>query len=227
MYSAPFNAKHRIGDVVAADHRTSAVFRSYKIDYCCGGKKSIDDICREKNIDVDSILDTLNRVASEVRRKPDPSEWPVPFLLAYIQQTHHAYVRRVLPEIRFLAEKVADVHGARHPELVQIRNLFLELQQEMVSHMADEEDRVFPAIASACEENSLLPMLDEFETEHTAAGAIMAQIEHLTDGYVPPEGACRSYQTLFQYLAAFQDDLHEHVHLENNVLFPACRVRRS
>jgi regulator of cell morphogenesis and NO signaling len=146
--------------------------------------------------------------------------------------THHVYVKSKLPELNFYANKVAQVHGARHPELLIIQKLFLELEQELNEHLLKEERILFPFIKELVGAQSLSQHVSKpvfgtvknpvkmMEHEHDSAGRIMEEIQEFTSNFTPPDDACTTYRVLFQNLQAFQEDLHKHVHLENNILFP-------
>ena len=222
-----------VRDVVAADFRTAAVFQKHGLDFCCGGDVSLEEACGRKGLDTDSIRLELDAVLRSPRDgAPDYNAWEPDFLVDYIVANHHAYVRRVLPTVRHHAEKVARVHGARHPETVQIAELFNRVAAELDSHMMREESILFPymkniAAAARAGETIAPPMFGSvrnpiavMEMDHDAAGDALESMRKLSSDYPPPEDACMTYRVLYQELAEFEADLHKHVHLENNILFP-------
>ena len=212
-----------IGKIVAEDFRTAQVFRSYGLDFCCGGKKSLEESCAKKDIALEQVLEDLQNL-KQGNSENNYNEWDLDFLVDYIVNNHHKYIRNKLPEIDFYAEKVARVHGDQHPELLEVLQNFRILSEELTHHIREEEEGVFLEIKNlvrAGKSGSVKEaIIDALEDDHEKAGELMEAIESLTDGYNPPADACASYRVLFQNLEAFQNDLHKHVHLENNILFP-------
>ena len=216
--------KKPVGDIVAEDYRTAQVLRSYGLDFCCGGGKTLEKACRSKKIEIDEVISELESLKDMGGSEHNYNEWSLDFLADYIVNNHHAFVRKMLPELAFYAEKVSRVHGDRDPELNEIRELVYVLQKEMMAHLQKEEDELFPQIKELVRESKTgfvkEAIVEALEDEHDNAGEIMAQIEALTNRFNPPSNACSSYRVLFQNLEGFQKDLHKHVHLENNILFP-------
>lgn len=212
-----------LGQIVADDFRTADIFRSYGLDFCCGGKKSLDESCAEKKIKVEAVLEELNEL-NKSNAENNYNEWGLDFLVDYIVNNHHKYIRTKLPEINFYAEKVARVHGDHHPELLEVFDKVKLLNDELLHHIEEEEEGVFNEIKDLVRRNKKGTVKDAIiealEDDHEKAGELMETIEKLTDGFNPPEDACASYRVYFQNLEAFQIDLHKHVHLENNILFP-------
>ena len=220
-----FDLKEKtVGEVVAEDYRTAFVFKSHGIDYCCGGKRSIEKACTTKGVDMSELEKELQSVLEQPAGGIRFNDWSAGFLVDYIINNHHRYVEKKLPEILFLADKVARVHGSEHPELIHMLTLVLELNSEMRSHLQKEEMCSFPLIkdmeAGTPRTGLKSLVLDELEEEHEYAGEIMGKLDVLSDNFTPPEGACMSYAIYFRALKEFRDDLHTHVHLENNILFP-------
>lgn len=216
-----------IGEIVAQDLRAASVFREAGIDFCCGGKKSIEQACREKNVDPDDLKRKLMNIESFPNTATHNfREWDLSFLSDYIVNAHHKYVRKSLPEIMFYAQKIAKVHGSNHPELNQIADLFSQVNHELVQHMEKEETFLFPAIKeveTSGSEDARAIIADEIvrlADEHEFAGGAMDKINEISNGYTVPEDGCNSYRMAFSLLKEFEDDLHIHVHLENNILFP-------
>lgn len=216
-------SKIPVGQIVAEDFRTAQVFRSYGLDFCCGGKKSLEETCAKKNINLQSVLEDLE-ILKQGSAENNYNEWDLDFLVDYIVNNHHKYIRNKLPEIGFYAEKVARVHGDTHPELLQVLQNFRILSDELTHHIQEEEDGVFQEIKNMVGNREKCSVQESvikaLEDDHEKAGELMETIEKLTGGYNPPADACASYRVLFQNLEAFQNDLHKHVHLENNILFP-------
>jgi regulator of cell morphogenesis and NO signaling len=222
-----------IREIVAADYRTAAIFQRHGLDFCCNGCRTIEQGCQEAGTAPEPLLRELAAVLeTPAAGVPRYGSWDARSLITYIVANHHGYIRAALPAMLQHTEKVAAVHGDRHPELVHVANLFRRVADEMVEHMGKEEHVLFPFIA-ALEEAALggapLPRspfgtvanpIRMMEAEHRFVGDAMAEIRHVTGNYTLPSGACATYRVSFQELEAFERDLHEHVHLENNVLFP-------
>lgn len=216
-----------IGDIVAQDFRTASVFKEAGIDFCCGGKKTLEEACAEKGIDSAAFLKKLENIGNlEGTINHNFNEWQPGFLCDYIVNVHHTFVRKTLPELVFYTQKIARVHGDRHPELYEVADLFIQVNNELLQHMKKEEDVLFPAVkeffgngsgrSAAIIRSEITLLLGE----HEFAGGAMDRINAITDGYELPEDACNSYRVAFGMLEKFEDDLHTHVHLENNILFP-------
>ena len=225
-----------IGEVVSADFRAAAVFSRYGIAFCCGGKRTIAAACRDGGVSAEDVVKALQQACASKADVPRFAEWEPDRLASYIVAHHHAYVRRALPAITTHTSKVASVHGGRHPELEEVARIWKAVAEEMSMHMAKEERMLFPYIAQLASaarlgeapppapfgplENPIRMM----EAEHDSAGDAMARIRRLTNGYAPPADACTTYRICFQELEEFEQDLHVHVHLENNLLFPKART---
>jgi regulator of cell morphogenesis and NO signaling len=211
-----------VGEVVADDYRRGAVFKQFGIDFCCGGGRTVEEACARKGVDIEALeaaLETSDLPRGE-DRMPDPRDWDPAFLADYIVQVHHTYCRESLPVLRAFAGKVARVHGPHTPELVSVDRTVRALSEEMEAHMAAEEGEVFPAIKKG---EGASAALEQMEEEHEASGGLMAEIRELTSDFTPPAGACATWRAMYAKLEEFEADLHRHVHLENNVLFPAVR----
>ncbi len=221
-----------IGELVAEDYRTAGVFEKYGIDFCCGGKVVLSDICREKGLDPVLILEDLEQV------KETPSErgqnygaWELSFLADYIVNTHHAWLRENMGVIADYARKVAGVHGANHPEVVEIAGIFDTIVSDMFEHLRQEEEVFFPAVRriEAARKSGAEPAKNDLDTirgslerldeEHNAIGEAVHTIRRLSREYEIPADACNTYMVTYRKLKEFEDDLHKHVHLENNILF--------
>jgi regulator of cell morphogenesis and NO signaling len=211
-------------------------FEKLGIDYCCGGSKSLSDACVHANVPVESVLRSLEEAGNFTpvpdASLPDFSTGTLGGLIEHILAIHHAYVKQEVPRIHQLMNKVVAVHGKAHPELGKIQQTFEGLSSELTSHMMKEEHILFPyiiALENAVSSGQPKPRpvfgtvsnpVHMMELEHESAGAAIKTISELSVNYTPPEGACFSYKTLYSALKEFESDLHQHVHLENNILFP-------
>lgn len=216
-----------VGEIVANDFRSAEIFKNAGIDFCCGGKKSLDEACREVKIDKDNILDQLGSLNDvPVIYSLNYKAWEPGFLSDYIVNTHHLFVRKNLPELVFYTQKIASVHGEHHPELAEVASLFLQINNELLQHLKNEEEVLFPAIKEVVTINSekskkvIVSEIERMVGEHEFAGSAMDTINKITDRYKVPEDGCNTYRVAFGLLKQFEDDLHIHVHLENNILFP-------
>lgn len=236
MYTAQHqDFRHRpVGEVVAEDYRLAAVFKRFGIDFCCGGGRTVQAACDKKGVTYEELEQALlfAKPPRDGAHLPDPRGWDLGFLADFIVNVHHRYVRESLPVLLQFATKVARVHGDDQPELVEIAILVEELAEELEGHLAKEERVLFPFIKElvAAQDRSVPPEPAPFGTvrvpiramehEHDHAGTLMRRIRELSNDFTPPEGACATYRGLFAKLEEFEEDLHRHVHLENNVLFP-------
>ncbi len=222
-----------IGELVAQDYRTASVFKKYGIDFCCQGNRTIDDACQKKNIDGKLVVADLNAVMqSSAQATSDYQTWPLDLLADYIEKKHHRYVQEKTQEIQPYLDKICRVHGGHHPELLEINDAFLASAGELAMHMKKEELVLFPYIrkmVKAKQENSEVEAphfgtvqnpVQMMMDEHTTEGERFRKIETLSNNYTPPEDACNTYKVTFALLKEFEEDLHLHIHLENNILFP-------
>jgi regulator of cell morphogenesis and NO signaling len=222
-----------IREIVANDYRTAAVFERHGLDFCCGGCKTIEESCREHGIDSGTLLRELDDVlTASAAAAPAYNKWDAVTLIDYIVSVHHGYVRDAIPRLVQHTQKIAEVHGARRTELAHVARLVGRVAAEMHAHMEKEEQVLFPYIREVEEAGhagrpappapfgTVRNPIRAMESEHEFVGDAMAEIRQLTDGYRPPEGACATYELCLRELAGFERDLHAHVHLENNVLFP-------
>lgn len=222
-----------VRDIALEQPASIRVFEKFGIDYCCGGRKPLAEACEEHSIELGAVLKAIEEAtagASEHERN-----WaaePLETISSHIVATHHAYIRAELPRLEMLAQKVVSRHGNTQPELEQIQKLIQSLGPDLLQHLAKEEMVLFPYITNlernlatcgprplgcfGAVRNPIRMMI----AEHDAAGEAMAQIRLLSEGFTPPEWACPTYRGFYQALAEFEKDLHQHVHLENNILFP-------
>lgn len=211
------------------------VFEKLGIDYCCGGNKSLDEACRAAKLNTDQVLDALEKADQSAHAVEENHNWRTKALgdlIAHIKNTHHVYTREELARLAPLFDKVCSVHGKNHPELLQIRGVFQGLAQELTTHLMKEEMVLFPYVKrmeeAVIEKEPMVPApfgtvqnpVSMMEHEHDSAGNALRAMREASNGYSAPVDACVSYQTLYKALAEFEADLHQHIHLENNILFP-------
>jgi regulator of cell morphogenesis and NO signaling len=211
------------------------VFEKLGIDYCCGGNRSLEEACAAANLPVEEILDSLEMAEPVSQAGRKEGNWqvePLADVIAHINSTHHKYTREEIARLGPLFDKVCSVHGKNHPELPQVRTSFQGLAQELTLHMMKEERILFPYIVrmeeSVIQKEPVLPPpfgsvqnpVSMMMHEHDSAGEALRAMRQASAGYTPPGDACISYQTLYKALADFEADLHQHIHLENNILFP-------
>ena len=226
-------SEETLGQIVATDLRKAKIFKKYGLDFCCGGKKTVKQACAEKGLDVTTIEQELQQADKMPASRPLPyGDWSLDFLADYIVNTHHSYVNKNLPDIKAYSEKVRKVHGDHHPELIRINQLVQEVFIELTSHMAKEEKVLFPYIKElVASSKNTQPLhaaafgtvqnpINMMEMEHEMVGKNLEEIRELSNNYLLPEDACASYSLLYRMLDEFEEDLHLHIHLENNILFP-------
>lgn len=229
-----------IRDIVADDFRAAAVFERHRIDFCCGGDRPIAEACREKGLDAAAVIAEVEAATSAPGQAPRFAEWDLDVLASHIVVNHHGYVRRAIETLGAHVRKVASVHGERHPETVKVAELFGAVADDMTQHMAKEERVLFPYITRLAEAvrtggappaapfGTIANPIGMMEAEHQAAGDLLAAIREQTGGFVPPADGCTTYKVTYKELEEFEADLHQHVHLENNLLFPkALNLERA
>ena len=222
-----------IGELVAQDYRAASVFKKHNIDFCCQGNRTIEDACNIKELDTSEIITDLETAISvEKQGEIDFKSWPADLLVDYIEKTHHRYVEEKSNEIMPYLEKICKVHGQQHPELLEINALFKASVGDLAAHMKKEELVLFPFVKKMekikQEEaeytrphfNTVENPINMMHDEHLTEGDRFRRIETLTNGYTPPADACNTYRVTFALLKEFEADLHLHIHLENNILFP-------
>jgi regulator of cell morphogenesis and NO signaling len=226
-------ANKTIGEIVAEDYRTASVFEKYGIDFCCNGNRNLSEACAEKNIDPKELIGKIESIQQQAKSSlPDFQSWPPHLLVDYIEKKHHRYVEETIPVLKQYLQKICEVHGDKHPELLKITDLFHASAGELAAHMKKEEFILFPFIRKMAKgkESDEQPDPPHFGTvknpihmmmqEHDNEGERFREISRLSYGYTPPEDACNTYRVTFTTLKEFEDDLHLHIHLENNILFP-------
>ena len=221
-----------IGDFVAENFRTAEVFKKYHIDFCCKGGRTVEEACDKKKVSPEEIYKELEEVANRKSEDIDFNSWPLDLLADYVEKTHHRYVEEKSAMLIPYLNKLCKVHGERHPELFEINELFIGSAQDLAAHMKKEELILFPFIKQMVEakkKGEALPAprfgtvenpVAMMKHEHEAEGERFVKIAELTNDYEFPDDACGTYQVTYKMLEDFQNDLHKHIHLENNILFP-------
>lgn len=224
-----------VGDVVAGNPLRAKVFEAHGIDYCCGGKQLLTDACSAKQLDPGTVLQEIDALESSRAARSAEVDWNTQSLTALIQHlldTHHVYLKEELPRLQQLADKVARVHGDNHPELREVRSVYMQLVGDLMPHLMKEEMILFPLIQQMEQQGanqgfhcgSIGNPIAVMEYEHETAGALLARLRQLTDGYTPPADACGSYQAFYAGLADLEFDTHLHIHKENVLLFPRAQA---
>ncbi|HRO41570.1 MAG TPA: iron-sulfur cluster repair di-iron protein [Flavipsychrobacter sp.] len=224
------NAKNSetVGEIAAKDMRKAELLKKLGIDFCCGGKKSLEEACQEKGLDVLRVKNELEEAEKKPQTGPqlDFNTFNLSFLADYIVNVHHGYVTQYAPIIEDLAHKVAGHHGANNPFLVEVYNKFNELRCELTTHMKKEEQILFPSIkllengGTKIGFETINDPIFMMERDHDIAGELMRDIRQLTSDFQVPENSCNSIKMLYYKLEEFENDLLQHIHLENNILFP-------
>lgn len=227
----PIDPATTVAELVVERPGRARVFERFGIDYCCGGKVSLEQACAAKGLDAASVAAALGGIdPGEVERgERDWSEAALADLCDHIVETHHAYLREELPRLAGLVEKVVTAHAAEHPELREVEDVLATVAGELQGHMVVEEAVLFRACREIeahgpGEVPSLATPLGAMEADHVATGAALDRLRTLTAGYVPPVGACNSYVAMLDGLETLERDLHRHIHEENNILFPRARA---
>ena len=229
-----------VADVVTENIKAAHIFKKHGIDFCCGGGVSIKRACEKANIDPLIIENELLGLDAAPDRASDYNSWKLDFLTDHILNVHHQYVEESSPLLLQYAKRVNHVHGHHYTELAEIEALVLQVVQAMAGHQRKEELILFPFIkklVKAEREGGEVPTvhfgsvenpIKMMEDEHEEAGEIMRKIAELSNNYTPPQGACNTYRAFFAKLDEFEQDLHQHIHLENNILFPkALNLEKS
>ena len=227
------NSQTTVREVALQMPDSTRLFERLKIDYCCGGNQPLADACTSAGIDVNSVMKTLSEMTeSNSQDAPDFQNASLPELITHILETHHVFTKSEIDRLQALTDKVLNAHGGNHPELIHLSELWLRLCADLVPHMFKEEQVLFPyimAMTKAADRNAPVPFAP-FGTvnnpvrmmmrEHDTAGQILREMRAVTSDYKVPPDACISYKTLYEALENFEKDLHQHIHLENNILFP-------
>ena len=222
-----------LSEIVTDNFHTAVVFDKYNLDYCCKGKKQFEDACKENNIDPNLVFNDLENVNNDVVvNEQDYNDWELDFLIDYIINNHHQYIIRMIPLIAGHGEKAAVAHSENYPELQKISEIFAVIYKDLRQHMLKEEQILFPFIkqmVQAKQNNSRTEKpyfgsvqhpIRMMEAEHENAGDGFNEIKRLSKDYNIPADACPTYSAFYYALLEFEKDLHKHIHLENNILFP-------
>jgi len=222
-----------VGQLAAQDYKKVEVFKKYGVDFCCGGKKTLSKVCKDKGIDQAQLEKELHLAEISTRLpSQDFNNWDPGFLADYIVQSHHKYVIKAMPLIFEYTQRVAKVHGTEHPETVKAASIFVEIMNELNRHMLKEENILFPYIKQLSEQSksgktgmqspfgTVENPIHMMEHEHDTVGEMMQEIRKTTSDYKLPADACNSFRYAYAKLQEFEEDLHQHIHLENNILFP-------
>ncbi len=233
MNNMIINENSIIGELVADNYRTASVFKKYGIDFCCQGNRTIEDACSAKNIDEKLVVADLESVSNMVSNETtNYQSWDLDLLTDYIEKKHHRFVVEKIDEIKPYLDKICRVHGEKHPELFKIKQLFDDAASELGMHLHKEEMILFPYVRMIAKAKQDATSIDapHFITvqnpihvmmqEHDNEGDRFRKIEELSNAYTPPSDACNTYRVAFALLKEFEEDLHLHIHLENNILFP-------
>lgn len=227
-----------VGTLVRENPNRARVFESMNIDYCCGGKVSLEQACAKKGVDTAVVLQRIK--ACDADNQPqeliDADTMTLTQLASHIEATHHAYLKEELPRLDVMTEKVSRVHGNKEPRLLKVREAFVALKAELEPHMMKEERILFPIVRQI--EQSETPVefhcgsvanpVRQMEHEHEQAGELLKTLRDATDNFTPPQWACNTYRAMLDSLKRLEADMHQHVHKENNVLFPkAMELEKS
>lgn len=225
-----FHVQDTVGSLVTSRPALSHVFERAGVDYCCGGRKTLEEVCQQKGLDPQTMLAALEEsvAVSDQESFVDAAAMSLTELVDHIVQTHHAYLRTELPRLDAMTAKVVAVHGEKDPRLARIRQTLLGLAQDMHQHTMKEERILFPMIQQldASETTpifhcgSVSNPIRQMEREHDGVGGALEKLRDLTDGYTPPDWACNTCRAMLDGLAQLESDTHQHIHKENNVLFP-------
>lgn len=217
-----------LGDIVAALPKASEVFKKYRIDFCCGGHRSLKEALEELPQLEEQVLDVLQSAYAETQNLENAKDFramPPKALMEYIENTHHVFTRDILPKISEALAKVIRAHGPNHKELFTVHKLFHQLKADLELHLIKEEEILFPLVKdyagdpSAQKLNHLLRVMEEVEGEHDAAGIVLKELRRVTKEYELPQDACATFGKTYEYIKALESDLFQHIHLENNILF--------
>ena len=230
------NEEMTLGTIVAQRPSRSRILENYGLDYCCGGKRPLWEACDEKGLDAKGVIAEI--AAADTAHEAQETDWtthPMSELIADILATHHAYLKTELGRIQTLTQKAAAAHGSKDARLAELQNVFLGLKTEMEAHLQKEEIILFPLIERLETAQKLEPShrgtvnnpIAVMEHEHDSAGAALSKMRALTDGYVAPEWACNTLRALLDALGELERNTHQHIHKENNILFPRAAQRES
>lgn len=224
-------SERTLASLVSSNHQSVSVLEKYQLDFCCKGKKTLAEACKEKELSLDQVTEELLQLNEEKEKHLPFEEMTAEQLISYILIHHHFYVKQALPRIRQHIEKVAHKHGDRFPYMIKVYENFLAVHEELSMHMEKEELILFPRIkqierqleqqsGAHYQKGYITAPINIMLQEHEHAGSLLAEIRELTNNYSIPEGACNTFRVTLAELKEFEEDLHKHVHLENYILFP-------
>lgn len=227
-----FTLDTQVSDIVTALPQSTDLFRSLRIDFCCGGKVALSEAAEACHLDPVAVLNQIREVENKRERRESmhPASFGEKTLVAYIQERYHEHLREELPALAPYITKVARVHGEAHPHLLRVQEIFKELRAELLNHTKDEDKIVFPLLLdflknpSPEQKEQVKPHVSELEEEHEKAGRLLNELRDITNNFTPPVGACGTYRTVYARLEQLEKDTFDHVHLENNVLFERVRA---
>ncbi len=226
-----FNSGQNIGEIVVQFPKAAEIFKANKIDFCCGGNRPLADVLKEQGLDEKKIMEKINELydQQQVNKNNPDKDWrevPTGELVEHILDTHHAYLWSELPRISEYVTKILRVHGEQHPELAKVHKLFHMVKMELEEHLVKEETIQYPAIFNFLENDGkaelekAVKVIRELEEEHTAAGNVLKELRGVTRDYQVPTDGCSSYDLTYLKLEEMESDIFQHIHLENNILFP-------
>jgi len=233
------NAQITVGELVKERPARARIFEEHQIDYCCGGKVPLSEACAARGLETQLILNLLEQSDAQTDQPDgqlvDADAMGLTELVDHIEQTHHAYLREELPRLDMMTQKVHRVHGDKEPRLADVRNAFVALKAELADHMMKEERILFPMVRQLQTSTSMPDFhcgsvsnpIRQMELEHDHAGNALAVMNQATDGYQPPQWACNTYRVMLDGLHKLEMDMHQHIHKENNVLFPKAAELES
>ncbi len=219
----------KVGEIVSSDIRTADVFKDFGIDYCCRGERLLGEVCKVKGIELKSIMRSLEEAMRDTKGPVhDYQNWSVSFLIDFINNTHHPYVRSSLPILLQYGEKVFNAHGSAHEETFEVLQILQYFEDELLKHLKLEEEVDFIILKKLIQDNSSSSkalvtqskkILQNLQDDHVAVGDKMLRLERITNNFIPPADACNTFKVFYKKLSEFRDDLFNHIHLENNILF--------
>lgn len=225
-----------LSEIVNQNHRAAAVFEKFSLDFCCNGNRKILEACKEANIDPIHVINELKTSETKNSDGRNFKEWPLHETINYIQTHHHAYIEQQSPQIKKYLNKICGIYGDRHPELWDVRAIFSEVAGELAVHMKKEELMLFPFMkklerARDTHTSGQSPLfetvaspIEMMKADHAAEGEKLSRIAYLTGNYTAPDDACNTFIATYELLKEFEKDLHIHIHLENNIVFPKAIV---
>lgn len=229
MMDTIFSASQTVGEIAAMMPKATEVFKQYSIDFCCGGNRKLSEAIKEKNLNESEVLNKLGDAWSESRTIRENGrnfgDMSSDELISIIESMHHAYLKKVLPELGGLTLKIMNVHGRKHFALFSVHKLFSTLRTELEMHLVKEEEILFPQIREYCEKadshglDTISQIIADIEKEHEAAGDILKELRKITEDYKVPDDGCSTYAEAFRRMEELEADLFQHIHLENNILF--------